>query len=633
VSTDAIVLQAPSNLVATTSVASSVFLTWDPPPGQLTTLYPIAEYLVEYKLTADSVWIAHETLPPTTLQSTVTGLTNGSSYDFRVAAVSEPGQSPWSTVATITPLLPTPPNAPTGAAATVNFTTAALSWITPTEAGTSPILGYWIEVSFITAEPTGATDPSLYLFASPVFLFSYEGSGISGINAVNDQQTYIVILDSPVTAAVLLDLPDNSTYNFRVCAFSAVGQGPWSDNAVITIDDTPIATPSAPRSLVTTPGNTQIGVSWLAPTSPGSAAIIDYIVQYKRYDSSSWLTFNDGVSTSTTATLTGLTNEVNYDIRIAAVSSIGLGQWSSVSTTAPITPLLPGAPASITSTSNTYSILLNWAAPTPGTANITDYIIQYKLSSDISWLTFSDGVSTATSVDITGLALLSSYNIRIAAVSAVGQGPWSSTYTASTLGVIVPSMPRNLSYLAPSAAPRLSLSWSAPLTAGTYPITDYVIQYGTSFSGPWITFPDTVSTSTSCSITGLTYDTQYYVRVAAVSAAGTGIWTNVLAARTAIAPVAAPTNLTGFLVYNGSANSVQLSWTPPSGTLTGWSIWYGRNGTTEYFIDIAGGAYPSAQQRFISALVSSSNYQFSVAARNAAGVWGAIATITVRTKP
>lgn len=39
--------------------------------------------------------------------------------------------------------------------------------------------------------------------------------------------------------------------------------------------------PGAPTSLATTPGDTQMGLSWTAPASDGGSALTDYIVQYR----------------------------------------------------------------------------------------------------------------------------------------------------------------------------------------------------------------------------------------------------------------------------------------------------------------------------------------------------------------
>ena len=70
-------------------------------------------------------------------------------------------------------------------------------------------------------------------------------------------------------------------------------------------------------------------LSWTAPTAGGSA-ITDYVIQYST-DDSTWSTFDDGTSTSTTATVTCLTNDTTYYFRVAAVNSSGTGDFSSSS--------------------------------------------------------------------------------------------------------------------------------------------------------------------------------------------------------------------------------------------------------------------------------------------------------------
>jgi len=70
-------------------------------------------------------------------------------------------------------------------------------------------------------------------------------------------------------------------------------------------------------------------LSWTAPTA-GDSAITDYVIQYST-DDSNWTTFDDGVSTGTTATVTGLTGGTTYYFRVAAVNSSGTGDFSSSS--------------------------------------------------------------------------------------------------------------------------------------------------------------------------------------------------------------------------------------------------------------------------------------------------------------
>ena len=70
-------------------------------------------------------------------------------------------------------------------------------------------------------------------------------------------------------------------------------------------------------------------LSWTAPTA-GESDITDYTIQYST-DDSNWTTFDDGVTTGTTATVTGLTSGTTYYFRVAAVNSSGTGDFSSSS--------------------------------------------------------------------------------------------------------------------------------------------------------------------------------------------------------------------------------------------------------------------------------------------------------------
>jgi hypothetical protein len=96
--------------------------------------------------------------------------------------------------------------------------------------------------------------------------------------------------------------------------------------------------PAAPTSVTATAGNAQAVVSWTAPAVV-VPPVTDYVVQFSSNSGSSWTTFSDGTSTSTSATVTGLTNDTAYVFRVAAVNGIGTGEFSAGS--AAVTPVLP----------------------------------------------------------------------------------------------------------------------------------------------------------------------------------------------------------------------------------------------------------------------------------------------------
>jgi len=96
------------------------------------------------------------------------------------------------------------------------------------------------------------------------------------------------------------------------------------------------ALPGAPTSVSGTAGNAQVSLTWSAPAATGGYSITDYAVQYSSNSGSSWTTFSRSASSSTSATVTGLTNGTGYVFRVAAVTVLGTGPFSSAS--ASITP-------------------------------------------------------------------------------------------------------------------------------------------------------------------------------------------------------------------------------------------------------------------------------------------------------
>lgn len=97
---------------------------------------------------------------------------------------------------------------------------------------------------------------------------------------------------------------------------------------VEVIHGTVPGTPGIPT--ITSTASKSVAISWTAPSSAGGAAISDYTVQYST-DGSSWTTFVRGASTSTSVTVTGLTNGTPYVFRVTAVNSYGSGSASAAS--------------------------------------------------------------------------------------------------------------------------------------------------------------------------------------------------------------------------------------------------------------------------------------------------------------
>lgn len=283
-------------------------------------------------------------------------------------------------------------------------------------------------------------------------------------------------------------------------------------------------TPETPSSVDGVPSDGEASLSWAPPVSDIGSAISDYLVEYSPANGSSWLTFNDGVSTSTTVTVTGLTNGTSYVFRVAAQNSAGTGAFSTAS--APVTPrTTPAAPTSVSGTPANSQVALSWTAPSStGGSAITDYIVQVSSDSGATWTTFNDGTATTASTTVTGLTNGLAHTFRVAAQNAAGIGTYSTGSTA-VVPRTVPSRPTELTGTASGG--QVSLSWTAPASDGGSPITDYVVQYNTHNGSGWTTwrtFVDGISAATTATVTGLTNGTRYVFRVAAKNAAGAGLY-------------------------------------------------------------------------------------------------------------
>ncbi len=81
---------APTNVIATRGNGSAT-ITFVAPVNNGGS--PLTDYIIEYKLTTEpTVWTTFTDGVSTNLTTTVTGLTNGLSYDFRVSTLNTFGQ-------------------------------------------------------------------------------------------------------------------------------------------------------------------------------------------------------------------------------------------------------------------------------------------------------------------------------------------------------------------------------------------------------------------------------------------------------------------------------------------------------------------------------------------------------------
>jgi len=374
---------------------------------------------------------------------TVTGLTNGTAYTFKVRAYNGAGNSQLSTAsAPVTPAASaTVPGAPTIGSASAGNGQATVSWTAPASNGGSAITGYEI-----TPYANGNAQ-------APV---ASSGTG---------------------TSKVITGLANGTPYQFRVKAVNAIGLSDPSGASNSVTPRVPATVPGAPTIGSVSAGNGQVSVSWAAPASNGGASISGYQVTPYVGATAQPVVVSTGPGTS--KVVTGLANGTAYTFRVAAVNAVGTGAQSGASgAVTPVAPATaPGAPTAVTGLAGNGQVSVSWAAPASnGGSAITGYQVTPYVGATAQPVVTSSG--TGTTKVVTGLANGTAYTFRVAAVNAVGTGAQSGASSAVTpMAAIAPYAPFaswsalvtrqyvDLTTKAPTSA-QLS-SWVSQLNAGT----------------------------------------------------------------------------------------------------------------------------------------------------------------------
>ena len=480
VSPNPVAPSVPTSLTAVGGVTQAS-LSWTAPTQSGSA--DVTDYVVEYSSDSGSTWAEFDDGMSTSTDATVTGLTNGTTYQFRVKAVSSGGTSEPSATATA---IVGVPSAPTSLSATPLGLSVRLTWTAPTQNGGSAITDYVAQFS----ADSGATWST---FSDSI---------------------------STSTTTTVTGLTNGLTYQLRVSAVNSVGTSAYS-SLVIAVPWA-ASLPSAPLDLaIASYGLNQVGLSWTIPATNGGATITDYLIEYSSSSGSTWTTFIDLVTSSRSATVTDLVSGSSYIFRVSARNSAGTGDPSVVS--AVVRPGVPTAPCCITEVLiGPQYVALRWGAPaSDGGSTVTNYVVEYTIDDGVSWTTWSEPTGNGTNRTITGLTDGVPHKFRISARNAVATGPPSDVSDAYT--PLTPTAPgRPLNAVATANTGQVGLDWDTPTTDGGAPITDYLIEYSSNAGSTWTTYVDTVSTATIATIRTLPVGISVIFRVSAINSRGTG---------------------------------------------------------------------------------------------------------------
>jgi len=450
-------------------------INWDGPEdngGEI-----ITDFVIEASRNNGQSWQSVKSGVSTSTSLTVSGAAPGTTYLVRVAAVNAVGQSEWlmGSVTTLTTTATTPKNL---VSSNLTGTSLSLGWSLPDSNGGSAITDYQVEVT-----SNGANSWTV---------IPHTASNSLGFNVTN--------------------LLPGRTYQFRVSAVTAAGVGAASN--VITVTTLGAVGPNAPASLLVSGVKTNAAsLSWSAVVA--TQKVSNYLVDVST-DGGTWISVSKKVSTSTSLALSGLRLGTTYQVRVAAVNTVGTGLYVYGSfTTLATVSTSPTALASSNISSSGFT--LNWNAPSSnGGATITDYAVEIN-GGGFSWSPISHQVTRNTSIAITGLNPSIKYSVRVKAVNSVGASKVSTTLNVTTLAT-APGTVIGLTVKSVTATGAV-ITWTAPNNGGAK-ISDYLAETSTDKGQTWKTVVKSASSSTTLTLKGLKTKTNYLFRVSAKNIVG-----------------------------------------------------------------------------------------------------------------
>jgi hypothetical protein len=605
---------------------------------------------------------------------TVTGLTDGDSYKFSVAATNSVGTGPSS--ADSTPVTPSSfPAAPVLGTATSGNAMAAVSFTPPPSDGGSPVTSYTVNAYDTTnnanggqtqtgtrspIKVSGLTNGDSYVFTVTAANVSGSGPASASSNAVtpstdplaptigtavasNTQATvsfsppsssgglpitcYTVtahdsaypanggeIATGAASPVTITGLTDGNHYYFTVSASTASGKSP-SSTASNTV--TPATVPGPPLVVQTTSGNAKAVVAFDPPGSNGGSPIIGYTVT--AYDTTN---SSNGGQTATgrtsPITVTGLVNGDTYLFVVTASNAIGSSPASSASDSA-VPTTLASAPAIEAATPGNAQATVSFSPPSANGGNPIEY---YTVTANDTTNAANGGeVATGASspVTVTGLTNGDRYKFSVTATTSEGTSP-SSGASASVTPATVPSAPVMGTVTGGNA--RAKVEFSPPTTNGGSSITSYTAT-AYDVSDPAAAPLSQSSGSFPITVAGLSNGDSYIFTVSASNALGTG---PASAASNSVTPGVPSAPVMGSAT--AGAGQATVTFSPPStdgGTggvspITSYSV-----AAVDNTNPVNGGQTETGKRSplTVTGLTDGDSYTFTVVATNAIGTGAA----------
>jgi fibronectin type III domain-containing protein 3 len=375
---------------------------------------------------------------------------------------------------------------------------------------------------------------------------------------------------------VLKRLSPGIRYSGRVKAINAIGESAWSPIAAFSTQASVPATPDAPA--VASASSDAIVLLW-PPVAGNGAEVTGYQVEMDDGEGGEMAFV--GRTHEAQFSVGRLRSGLTYQFRVRAENSEGYSQWSRVSEarTAPTPPQAPRPPTRSHATHS--SIAIAWTAPEyDGGSPVLAYQVEMEPKCSAAmrdwpaeWLRVYEGCDPACTLG--GLRAGCTYRVRIKAVNAIGEGPYSMAVDVATAHAC-PEAPETLSALS-RMQDRLVMTWNPPPHNGGTPILSYKLEYRVAgaveqtpqeacdmlagFSPDYQTVYEGMERTAI--LDGLAPGMRFEFRCAAANKQGFSPWSNSVTVETKSGVPLPPDN--PLIRFGDSIGSLSLQWQPTYG--------------------------------------------------------------------
>uniref|UniRef100_A0A8C4YKD5 Titin n=1 Tax=Gopherus evgoodei TaxID=1825980 RepID=A0A8C4YKD5_9SAUR len=559
----------PGKVTLVDVTRNTATITWEKPESDGGS--KITSYIVEMQTKGSEKWSTCTQVK--TLEATITGLSKGEEYTFRVIAINEKGKSD------------------------------------PRQLGV-PVVAKDIEIQpsaellFNTFSVKAGDDLKIDVpirgRPPPTASWRKDGQTLKETTRVNVQTS------KTSTLLTIKEASKEDVGNYELCISNSAGSTTFSITIIV------LDRPGPPCDVhIDSVSADNVTLSWKPPVYDGGCHISNYIVEKRETTTTIWDVVSAAVA-RTSIKVARLTTGSEYQFRVYAENRYGRSTYiesPSVVAEYPFKPPGPPGTPQVVHATKTF-MTVSWQEPVNDGGSKT---------SRIAW-TLCEGELRTTSCKVTKLLRGNEYIFRVMGVNKYGVGEALESYAVKALDPFtVPNPPKSLE-ITSVTKDSMTLCWARPDSDGGNEISGYIIERREKNSLRWIRVNKKPVYDLRVKSLGLREGCEYEYRVYAENAAGLSLPSDTSPLIRAEDPVFIPSPPSKPKILDSTRSNITIGWTKPlfdgGAPVTGYTVEYKKTDETDWSIAIQN---LRGTEYSVIGLTSGSEYVFRVRSINKVG--------------